>query len=385
MLENTKLDVSCFTADFWEDKVFVGGKYFTVGQFVVELLNLDADTVALTRMSVRNMRLVLEQIEQGYIYPRDFNRAKEEFSDCLNLMKIIPPLSLLDMEYEKFRIKRLMDEHQFEKLQRYFLLKSKLSENNLLDAHDWVKPTEKEKRLLSEGEFIYKDLRGTLRFYTSLGADIMNMILFARGFIAELSALKKLDETHLIKKLTELSPYGFSNLNIDDEKRGSLRSLRSGIEYAAISNPKKKSQMITARRMVFERFLDFLIADLFEGVCYGHFPQQCANCKRYFLMTAAYHRKYCNGIDPNDPKKRSCRAVASYNNTRLRELAPNNPIKRVCDKRLATLRTHCLRGKITIEQKEAAKQIAQTRRDMALKNNHYANTLYEQEMTVEAI
>jgi len=137
--------------------------------------------------------------------------------------------------------------------------------------------------------------------------------------------------------------------------------------------------------MTFERFLDFLVADFFEGLHSGHFPLRCQNCKRHFLQTAAHHKKYCLGIDPRDPKRRSCQAVAAQKGREAREQYADHPIKRLCDTRLKTIRTHVALGKITEGQAKIAKRIAQDRRDRALEDNYYATKLYQQEMTQEAV
>ena len=202
-IEGNRLDVSCFTADFWEDKVFVAGKSFPVGQFVVDLLNMDVNAATLPRLSVRNISLISEQLAQGFIYPRDFYRAKDDFADCLNFMREIRPLSLLDMDYEQFRLERMMEDSHLEKLQEYLLLKGKLAGNNQLSAYDWYKPNEGEKRLLSDGEFWINELSRTLRFYICLGEDIFNMLIFAIGFIRSLPSIGQFNESNLITKLME--------------------------------------------------------------------------------------------------------------------------------------------------------------------------------------
>ena len=383
--QGSRIDISCFTADFWEDKVFVAGKCFPTGQFVVDLLNLDANTIGFTRLSVRNMRLILDQLSQGFIYPRDFHRAKDDFTDCLKLIQEISPLLLLDMDYERFRIERMMEESRLEKLQEYFLLKGKLSENNLLPGYDWYKPTEKEMNLLSDGEYMLNDLCRTLQFYIFLGSDIAKMITFARDFITKLPSVGKLNESNLITKLAELCEYGYSDMDIDEEKRKSVRSLRSGIEYVAIPHPTKKNRTITARRMIFNRFLDFLIADFYEGIHNGHYPRQCQICSKYFLRQDARNQLYCDGFDPSDNKKRSCRMIAADRTRRARNLAADHPIKRVCMRRLSTINTYKNNGKISEEFAEAAKRRAQNCRDRALDNDNYALGKYKSDMTSEAI
>jgi len=384
-LKGNRLDVSCFTVDFWEDKVFVGGDCFPAGQFIVDLLNLSANTVLLTYLSVKNMAKVLKQLEQGFVYARDFNYAKEEFDDCLTLMKEIRPLSFLDMGYEKFRLAVMTQEKELEKLQRFFALRSKLAENCHQPSFDWYTPDKTEQSLLTDGEYMLKDMSRTLCFYIFLGTDIVRMREFVKEFIAELPSLGKLNESHLISKLTELCEFGYSELNIDEQERPSLRALRSGVEYVAIHHPKKKDVSITARRMIFTRFLDFLIADFFEGIHCGHYPRQCQVCGKYFLRQDARKQLYCDDFDPNDSKGRSCRMIAADRTRRERSLTLDHPIKSVCARRLSTINTHKNNGKISEEFAAAAKCYAQNCRDRALDDDNYALTQYKADMTPEAV
>jgi len=176
-----------------------------------------------------------------------------------------------------------------------------------------------------------------------------------------------------------------SELNIDRQERPSLRSLRSGMEYVAIPHPKKKSVNITARRMIFTRFLDFLTADFFEGIHNGHYPRKCQICGKYFLRQDARNQQYCDGFDPNDSKNRSCRMIAADRTRKARSLAVDHPIKSICIRRLSTINTHKNKGKISSEFADAAKHRAQNCRDRALDDEMYAQTDYKSDMTQKSV
>lgn len=122
-------------------------------------------------------------------------------------------------------------------------------------------------------------------------------------------------------------------------------AVKTNIEYLAIHKSGKKQDV--GRRMTFERFLDFLFADFFEGLHFGHYPKQCGICKRYFLRKDDRNQQYCDGIDPTDPKKRPCRRVAADVGRKTREKGKDHPIKIKCATRLNTIaRKACDRYKL---------------------------------------
>jgi hypothetical protein len=92
--------------------------------------------------------------------------------------------------------------------------------------------------------------------------------------------------------------------------------------------------------MTFTRFLDFLVADFFEGIHTGHYPMICENCGRYYLKTNARAQRYCTFTDPNDPQKRTCNAVAAAKGRAAKELHADHPIRSACDNRLKAIRIH---------------------------------------------
>jgi hypothetical protein len=121
-------------------------------------------------------------------------------------------------------------------------------------------------------------------------------------------------------------------------------------EYVLVPKKKKQGDYEIGRRMTFERFGDFLLADFFEGLHSGHYPLRCGVCKRYFLQTTAHRRKYCDGYAPDDPKGRSCEAFAARSNRLAKECAADHHVKQIYNRRCGTINKHVERGKISKEQ-----------------------------------
>jgi hypothetical protein len=161
------------------------------------------------------------------------------------------------------------------------------------------------------------------------------------------------------------------------------RVMRVNMEYAPV--PKGKNDSEISRRVTFERFGDFLLADFFEGLHAGHYPLQCGVCKRYFLQATAHRRKYCDGFDPNDPKGRSCETVAARNNRFAKELAPDHPVKEIYAKRRGTIDKHLQRGRITRDEAASAKAYIKNLCRKAIRDNGYFLAGYKADMEEFAV
>ena len=138
---------------------------------------------------------------------------------------------------------------------------------------------------------------------------------FGTGFAERLPALERRDESHLVQLAMECmnqAPFGRWNQTF-------RKTLLPDVEYAAIPKKPRSSNYVVGKRMTFTRFRDFLVADFFEGLHVGHYPQRCENCGRYYLKTNARFQKYCTYTDPNDPLKRSCQAVAAARGREAKE------------------------------------------------------------------
>jgi hypothetical protein len=83
--------------------------------------------------------------------------------------------------------------------------------------------------------------------------------------------------------------------------------------------------------------------------------------------------------------KRTCNAIAAAKGRAVKELHADHPIRSACNNRLKVIRIHLKRGKITTEEAKRAKKIAQNRRDRALEDTVYANTLYKKEIGQDSI
>jgi len=165
------------------------------------------------------------------------------------------------------------------------------------------------------------------------------------------------------------------------------RMINAEAEYLAIKKASASKKMITARRMHFKRFIDFILADFYEGVCKGHYPKKCLVCGRYFLMKNARKQLYCNGRDPSDPKNRPCRAVAANRRRGIRdkETRENNPITFIYNRAAANIRKNASRGTFNEKQRKEAEKHIKNLRFKAKKDTDFLENQYEKQMDIRFI
>lgn len=227
-------------------------------------------------------------------------------------------------------------------------------------------------------EALLQDYLRTINFYEELGYGMDNTYEIGLAFVKALEAPVRRSESNLMVMAQECirkyRPHGFTEFE---------RIMRVNVEYVSV--PKNKSSNEVSRRMTFERFGDFLLADFFEGIHLGHYPLRCGVCGQYFLQTTAHRRKYCHGYAPNDPKGRSCEAFAARSSRLAKELAPDHSVKEAYQTRRGTIDKHLMRGKITKEQVVAAKRHIEALLDRAMRDHEYFLTQYTADMKQDAV
>ena len=158
----------------------------------------------------------------------------------------------------------------------------------------------------------------------------------------------------------------------------------ASVQYVAAVRPGKTEPQLV-KRMHYVSFVGMFRSDLFEGLCVGHAPKKCPICGRWFLTIDARHTKYCGGLAPGDQRGRTCRQIGNLRGREQRELADDHPIKAIYTRRMNTILQSTRRGKLDEETAAAMKKLAKDKMLRALSDQRYASTVYEQEMTQDAL
>ena len=383
-------EVGCFTADFRGKMVLVGKRTFPVGSYFTDALNeywkeapdgvnsstsgdwLIGDRISSMHLYMWNVR---DDIIAGYLDDVSASKLHDSIMYILRVIRLARPFKYLDIKAETVRCNALFDSNSVTRINRYLQKKAK---HALSTDRVFSRPDSSEMQRL-EGEQLYlNEYISTLDYYYKLGEDMSAALDFGKGFVKHVAELEKRNESNLILCAVEcLDKAPFSIWNPPFQNTAS-----PSIEYLPLPKKQVSNNYVVGKRMTFTRFIDFLVADFFEGLHVGHYPQVCVNCKRYYLKTNARFQKYCTRVDPNDRLKRTCQAVTAAKGRAEKE---RHPLRYPFSSRLKTIRTHVKRGKITETQAEVAKRIAEYRYNKAMMEPEYADTMYMTEIGQDSL
>lgn len=384
-----KREVGCFAADFRDGKVTVGGETFPSGFFFVNAMNEywkpysddDNENFEIAQKLIvmkSGAKVVRDELTLGYLYLPHAEKLYEEILYKIEVIAKAKPFCFLDLGVERERCKRLFSEETVQIICAHL---KKRALFNYEDATGWAYhtlPGQADIDELRRNQSLLDDYLRTVTFYEEIGYGMDNAHEIGKAFVEILERPTKRTEGNLLAMALECieqySPRGFTEFE---------RVMRVQTEYVPVL--KKKNTYEVGRRMNFERFGDFLLADFFEGLHAGHYPLRCGVCNQYFLQTTAHRRKYCDGYAPNDPKGRSCEAFAARSNRLAKELASDHPVRSVYITRRGTIDKHFQRGKITLAESDAAKRHIETLLDKAMLDNNYFVTQYADDMQMDAV
>lgn len=360
-------NINFFYADYRDGRVHIGGKVYPAGIFAEVLMNKYYENDTAARIVVfRSANIkVTEQLKIGYLIKRPFMKCRDEILTTLNVVKHLPPFSLLDIQAEKEKIEKLFSESNAEKISDYFHKRGKVALTNSDELMLGYMPKEYNKEYFAECERLIQDIKNTLEFYNSLANDLMSTHRKINEFIDKYGSVERFDEAHLL--LIALEVFGNDIFPVKTE-------------YIAVTKTKNSKNAVTARRLYFSSYYSFIVTDFFEGLHYGHYVRICPICERYFLMQSARRQKYCSGMAPELLKGKpiSCRKLAARQNRR--ELASDDPVKDIYSRRVSVLRTEKHRGTITEEFEKTAKSLAKEHMQRAMQDQEYAKKQYAIDM-----
>lgn len=346
------------TMDVWQDQIFFNETVYPAGHFAAELLNVPEETI---RELVTHGGAISHQVEvlalagRGeFIKLLDGSRASLE--KLLDALWHCPLYSLLDKEQELHALEVLF---------------SPASHNDLL------KPTSPVR------EFFFRYLVAAFSIPLGIHHFAVAGRYFEEGYLRR---LKKRTETYFAVAAHDCFNSGdfwdmMGRLPLADIEAFTISPATSS-SYAFARSLKDEREMVFVQRLSFPSPIHFYCHDLMNGLHYGHAPSRCRGCGRYFLTTNGHTPKYCDGMDPQDPRM-TCRQYGAM--MRQKEQNKQHPVYRLFTTRTNTIRKHHQRGKISDELRNEALYVAESLRDKALMDNDYAANGYAHDMEQEAI
>ncbi len=356
------------TADYRDGCVYLGGKKYPAGYFVVQFLNQyyvndTAARIAVFRDSVCFQ--IIDQLRCGYLNIDDFEKTGRNMAEIMKTLPMLPPFDTLDADAIQDHISKLFTEKNGRYICEYFRRRATIG---MLDQNEVAISTPERiisKTFVTEMEALHNEVSSILRFFDSVADDLIQAQLKFKNFVSRLDEAARFDEKHLLPFALEVfGPY----------------PLPLTVEYTGLKKNRASTDATVARRLRFDRLYSFLLTDFFEGLHYGHFPRRCPVCGNYFLMQSARRTIYCSGLSPYEGKKGrlTCRAYGAA--MHRKELAENDPITDIYNRRCAAIRSEISRGTISKEFGIAVQRLAKENKQRAQSNRDYAVTQYEKDM-----
>ena len=362
------LSAGFLTADYRDGCVYLGGKKYPVGTFVIQLLNQyyvndTAARIAVFRDSVNFC--ILDQLRFGFLNIRDFEKAGRNTLESLKALPTLQPFDMLETDKLRENVLSLFTEANGVRICEYFRSRTSVSMIDQNEAAIGAPYWEIDKSYVAEMEDLIADVRAVLSFFDSLADDLILVQKQLKTFITRIAEVPHCDEKHLLPAALEV--FGSPPLPLTTE-------------YIGLKKNRASTDATVARRLRFDRYYSFLLTDFFEGLHYGHFPRRCPICGSYFLMQSARKTMYCSGLSPYEGRKGrlTCRAYAA--SIHRKELAEGDPVTDVYNRRCAAIRSESSRGTITRDFAAKARALAKERKQRAQSDHDYAVTQYEKDM-----
>lgn len=391
MPSEIKREISCFTADFLDGRVTIGGETFPSGYFFMNAMNeywkpydgddsTDFEIAGKLKMIKFNRDKVQNEIALNFLYPDHAEKLYTDIEYYLNNIQKAKPFYFLDLDDERERCRRIFSTENIASIAAYLRERSFFNYEHDSGWTNHPLPQAKDIERFKTEENRLQEFIRVVKFYDEMGQGMANAHEIGRLFVSALDSPVKRTESNLMAIamdcIEKYRPGRFTSFE---------RIMRINVEYVPVPKNKKLDVFEVSRRMTFERFGDFLFADFFEGLHVGHYLLRCGVCKQYFLQKSAHRRKYCTGYAPNDPKGRSCIAFAARNNRLSKESAADHPVKIPYNRRRGTIDKHLQRGKITAEQADDAKRHIEDLLYKALSDNAYFLSDYENDMKQDSV
>ena len=356
------------TADYRDGCVYLGGKKYPAGTFIVQFLNQYYVNDTAARIAVFRDAVsfhVLDQFRSGYLDIEDFVKTGR---NTLEIMKALPsllPFNTLDADAIRAHISELFTEEKGERICEYFRGSAAVGllgqDEIAIGKADWLT----DKTYAADVEALLPEVQAALRFFDAVADDLIRAQKQFKTFISRLNEVNRLDEKHLL-------PIA---LDVFDTP-----PLPLTVEYTGLKKNRASTDATVARRLRFDRYYSFLLTDFFEGLHYGHYPRRCPVCGNFFLMQSARRTVYCSGLSPYEGRKGrlTCRAYAA--SVHRKELAEGDPVTDVYNRRCAAIRSEASRGTITKDFAAQVQALAKEHKQRAQSDHEYAVTQYEQDM-----
>ncbi|MCK9341725.1 MAG: DUF6076 domain-containing protein [Synergistaceae bacterium] len=324
-----------FSILFWEDNVMLGGGVsFPLGQITTDFLNTDEQDIS--------------EIDKRV---REFTTEMRALFNHKNIDTVIPLQEKLNAVWDviftlPFYCDLPLDTH---------------SSRNLLpmlfaDKQKWTEVFQYN----SEGNKMFMEFLDKLEYFAES----------IRNFKGQIAGMLDLYFENLTGRNSGAYAQAYSNYYRDMSDAGALlfgdlpfeQGFLSNVRFTPLRHPQDKGKLMIAEEVEFSYLSHFLYTDFCRGLIAGNMPRRCHNCGRYFLLNKGYDTCYCNNVAPGE-KGKTCRKVGAHKKEARME--GKTPARLEYDKVYNRLKTRRARGKLSVDEWNAAVALALEYKDKA--------------------
>ena len=326
--EQTFLDaVDDFTVLFHSDRVFVRKQEYPVGQCVVDIMNLEEETLRRIDQGMKDfyhaVRNVWREDTEESVY-----QAQEKLRDVWTLVSALPVYRDLDIDW-------------FRPIKQNATLLEKL----------WSRLRQISPEGRAEVDAYLRTLTGASELLRIFRKQIALML---DGYIEPLE--RRNPEAYAVGMFQFYSDMVTAEF-VGQDTYELDHSVPLKVRFVPMVSPSDGEKIILAEQARFLNLLDFLEVEFFRGLALGNVPRRCHNCGKYFLLTNGYNTCYCNNIAPGETE-RTCRKVGAHRKE-AQGKANRTPAQKEYDRAYNRLKQRKNRRKISLDEWNAAVVMAQ--------------------------
>lgn len=326
--------------DFWQDTVTYAGSVMPTGTIGCAVLNIPGETITRLDAPCTTLNQLLSGIGLKNVDMQILPKAQEAGQTVIHTLHDVPPFSRLDRkQFEEF-LMQVFSEEVFTELNEYLQLPmEQQAVSNITGAYPLAALLIRIIPVLGHLSYSLRQYKMTLTAFAEFlqeNAQIWTPTGYAAAF----------------------GQFFRENATLEESNPSWMALTNATVQYVPAIRPGNAEAQLV-KRMHFASFVGMFRADLFEGLCVGHAP--------------------------NDRRGRTCRQVGNLRGREQRELAADHPIKKIYTKRFNTITQHLGRG--TLDEQTAAmmKALAKSKLEKALQDNDYAQGSYAAEMEQAAL
>jgi hypothetical protein len=324
-----------FSVLFWEDNVMLGGgASFPLGQITTDFLNINEQILTEIDKRVREfttgMRALFKHKNNDAVIP-----LQEKLNAVWDVIFTLPFYRDLPLDIH--------------------------SSHNLFpmlfaDKQKWAEVFQDN----SKGNKMFMEFLDKLEYFTE---SICN-------FKGQIAGMLKLYFENLTRRNNGVYAQAYSNYYRDMSDAGALllgdlpfeQGFPAKVRFTPLRHPQGKGKLLIAEEVEFSYLSHFLYTDFYRGLIAGNMPRRCHNCGRYFLLNKGYDTCYCNNVAPGE-KGKTCRKVGAHKKEARKE--GKTPARLEYDKVYNRLKTRRARGKLSVDEWNAAVALALEYKDKA--------------------